>query len=149
MVTSTASTIEEYLDELSDDKRASIERVREVVLEHLPEGYEEVMNWGMICYQVPLETFSTTYNGEPLMFAALAAQKNHNALYLMNLYQDKELGKWLEKKFDEAGKELDMGKSCIRFTEPDDLALDVIGEAIANTPPEEMIELYKAGRREQ
>ncbi len=76
---SKAKTVAEYLDELPADRRAAIEAVREVILEHLPEGYEEAMNWGMITYQVPLQAYPKTYNGQPLMLAALASQKNHMA----------------------------------------------------------------------
>ena len=66
---SSASTVEQYLSELPDDRREAIETVREVILKNLPEGYEEVMNWGMITYQVPLETYPDTYNKKPLMYA--------------------------------------------------------------------------------
>jgi uncharacterized protein YdhG (YjbR/CyaY superfamily) len=70
--------IEAYLADLPDDRREAIEEVRQVILENLPEGYEEAFNWGMITYQVPLETYPDTYNKKPLMYAALASQKNHN-----------------------------------------------------------------------
>ena len=52
---SSAVTVEEYLSELPDERRIALEAVRQVILDNLPEGYEEVMNWGMISYQVPLE----------------------------------------------------------------------------------------------
>ena len=73
MVRSTATTVDEYLAELPDDRRDAIEEVRETILEHLPDGFVETMNWGMITYEVPLETFPDTYNGQPLMYAALAS----------------------------------------------------------------------------
>jgi hypothetical protein len=79
---SNAASVEEYVSALPDDRRVTIERVRDVILENLPKGYEEAMNWGMITYQVPLETYPDTYNGQPLMYAALASQKNHMAVYL-------------------------------------------------------------------
>jgi hypothetical protein len=74
---SDATTVDQYLSELPDDRRADIERVRQVVLDNLPDGFEEAMNWGMITYQVPLETYPDTYNKQPLMYAALASQKNY------------------------------------------------------------------------
>jgi uncharacterized protein YdhG (YjbR/CyaY superfamily) len=83
---SEASTVQDYLAELPADRRESIERVRQVVLQNLPEGFEEAMNWGMITYQVPLETYPDTYNKQPLMYAALASQKNHMAVYLLGIY---------------------------------------------------------------
>jgi len=85
---SDAATVEEYLSEFSDERRETVKEVRKVILENLPEGYEEVMNWGMICYQAPLEIYPDTYNGKALMYAALASQKNHMAVYLTGIYMD-------------------------------------------------------------
>ncbi|HLF04101.1 MAG TPA: DUF1801 domain-containing protein, partial [Dehalococcoidia bacterium] len=76
MVKSAAATPEAYLDALPQERRAVIAAVRRVILENLPPGYQESMNWGMICYEVPLERFPKTYNKQPLMYAALASQKN-------------------------------------------------------------------------
>src|SRR4029078_6325705 len=90
MARSTASTVDEYLASLPEERRAVISAVREVVLRNLPAGYQETMNWGAISYEVPLERYPTTYNGQPLSFAALAAQKNHYALYLMCVHEGSE-----------------------------------------------------------
>mgnify|MGYP006969412728 CR=1 FL=1 len=79
---SKAATVEEYLSSLPEDRQEAIEAVRQVILDNLPEGFEETMNWGMITYEVPLETYPDTYNGKPLMFAALASKKNLMAVYL-------------------------------------------------------------------
>ena len=87
---SDAQTVEAYLAELPDDRRAAISAVREVILENLPDGYEESMNWGMIAYEVPLSTYPDTYNGQPLSYAALASQKNHMAVYLSGIYMDED-----------------------------------------------------------
>ncbi|MEA2010093.1 MAG: DUF1801 domain-containing protein, partial [Actinomycetota bacterium] len=82
MVSSNATTVEQYLAEVSDDRRGDVEAIRNLVLENLPDGYVETMRWGMITYEIPLATYPDTYNGKPLMYAALAAQKRHLALYL-------------------------------------------------------------------
>ena len=83
MVSSKAQTVPEYLAELPAERRAVIAAVRKVVRKHLPKGYVEAMNWGMICYEIPLKRYPITYNKQPLSYAALAAQKNNYALYLM------------------------------------------------------------------
>ena len=75
MVQSSATTVEQYLDELPADRRREIEKVRGVVRKHLPKGYEESMSWGMITWEIPLERYPPTYNKKPLGYAALAAQK--------------------------------------------------------------------------
>ena len=144
MAKSVAKTVEQYLEQLAPERREVVSEVRDLILRHLPEGYREAMNWGMICYEVPLGRLPKTYNGQPLGFVALAAQKNHYSLYLMGVYQDKEKEAHLRKAFDEAGKKLDIGKSCVRFRRLDDLPLDAIGELIAGTSVDEFIKSYEA-----
>ncbi|MGB5756147.1 MAG: DUF1801 domain-containing protein [Acidimicrobiales bacterium] len=146
MVSSAAETVDEYLGELPDDRRAAIAEVRAAILDNLPAGYVETMNWGMISYEVPLETYPDTYNGKPLMYAALASQKNHMALYLTNVYGDEETEEWFVERYRASGKKLDMGKSCLRFKSLDQLPLDLIGEVIARTPVDEFVGLVEEGR---
>jgi len=144
---SQAASVEAYLGELSPERREIVARVRKTILEHLPEGYVESINWGMISYEIPLDTYPDTYNKKPLGYLALAAQKNHYALYMLGAYADPAQEEELQEGFKEAGKKLDMGKSCIRFKSLDDLPLDVIGRLIASTPPAAMIALYEHARK--
>jgi uncharacterized protein YdhG (YjbR/CyaY superfamily) len=147
MVQSKVKTVQEYLNELPENRREVVTQVRETILQNLPEGYVERMNWGMISYEIPLENYPDTYNGQPLSYAALAAQKNYYSLYLMGVYQDSVEETNLRKGFEQAGKKLDMGKSCVRFKKLEDIPLDVIGETIASVPPEKYIERYEAIKR--
>ena len=146
MVRSAARTVDGYLRELPADRRAMISAVRDVVRKNLPEGYEEHMGFGMINYSVPLSRLAETYNKLPLMYVALAAQKNFNAIYLMGVYSDPERAKRFKEGFAKAGKKLDIGKSCVRFRTLDDLPLDVIGETIATLPVNDYIALYERSR---
>lgn len=143
---SNATTVAQYLSELPADRREAVEAVRQTILENLPAGYEEVMNWGMITYQVPLETYPDTYNGKPLMYAALASQKNHMAVYLTGIYIDDEARQKFEEKYRATGKRYDVGKSCVRFRALDDLPLALIGESIAALGIEEFIARMEKGR---
>ena len=147
MAKSKATTAREYLAELAEDRRAALAAVRKVILDHLPEGYEETMQYGMIGYVIPLERYPTTYNGQPLSYAALASQKNHMSLYLMNIYSDSDTERWFVEQYEACGKKLDMGKSCVRFKKLDDLPMDLIGRAIAATAVPEFIQGYEASRR--
>ncbi len=147
MVQSKASTVEQYLDELPAERRAVVKEVRETILDNLPDGYEESMQWGMISYGIPLSDYPDTYNGKPLGYVALAAQKNYYSLYLMGVYQDADQEAKLMEGFEKTGKKPDVGKSCVRFKRVDDIPLDVIGELIAGTPPEKLIALYEASRK--
>ena len=149
MVRSSAGTVEEYLDELAPDRREQIETVRSVVLDNLPDGYDESMNWGMITWEIPLERYPKTYNKQPLMYAALASQKNYMSLYLMCVYTHEGTQTEFERRFKDSGKKLNMGKSCVRFKKVDDLPLDLIADTIASTPVDEYIRSYEAARGER
>jgi len=140
---SEATTVADYLAELPPDRRQSIEQVREIILKNLPNGYEEVMNWGMITYQVPLEVYPDTYNKKPLMYAALANQKNHMAVYLTGIYMDDKLYQEFEDSYKKTGKRYDVGKSCVRFRKLDDLPLPLIGESIKAMDMEEFVRRTK------
>jgi hypothetical protein len=146
MATSAAATVPQYLAELPAERRAVVEAVLDVVRRRMPAGYEESMMWGGIAWSIPLSRYPTTYNKQPLSYAALAAQKHHYALYLMSAYADSEQERQLRDGFARAGRKLDIGKSCVRFKRIDDLALDVIGDVIASTPPDAFIAIYERAR---
>jgi hypothetical protein len=147
MVSSNAKTVRAYLASLPAERRAAIAAVRDVIRENLPEGYTETMQSGMIAYSIPLSRFADTYNGAPLMYAALAAQKHHMAVYMMGIYADEKLRGWFETAYRKSAKRLDAGKCCVRFTKLEDLPLDVIGDAIARVPVDRFLELYQAARK--
>lgn len=146
MVSSQAPTPEAYLDELEPERRAALRQVVEVIRSNLPPGYEEGMQYGMIAWYVPLERLPDTYNGKPLAYVALASQKRYMSLYLNHVYGDALTEQWFRDAVAAAGKQLDMGKACVRFRRLDDLPLDVIGEAVARTPVERYVDAYLAVR---
>jgi hypothetical protein len=138
---------EGLLARLAPERQRMLETVRSVVLEHLPAGYVERLNGQFLQYEVPLERYPKTYNGQPLVYAALASQKNYCALYLIGAYQDAAVARRLRSGFEAAGKKLDMGKSCLRFRRLDDLALDVVGQVIAEFPVDAFIAGHEAARQ--
>lgn len=136
---SDASTVAAYLASLPEERRKVVDALRNVVLKHLPKGYEEAMNWGMICYQVPLSIEPDTYNGQPLSYAAIAAQKNNYSFYFMCDGGNGALAKaWANPK-----RKPDIGKSCLRFKSLDDINLTEVGKMIASTPVEELVKAAK------
>ena len=149
MVRSNAATVEEYLNELASDRREQIEAVRNVVLDNLPEGYAESMNWGMISWEIPLDRYPKTYNKQPLMYAALASQKIYMSLYLMCVYVHDGTQTEFERSFKASGKKLNMGKSCVRFKTTDDLPMDLIAYTIASTSVDDYIKSYEAARKKK
>lgn len=139
---SKASTVEEYLAGLPEDRRAAIQAVRKVILKNLPKGYEEMLQYGVLGYVVPLKVFPSGYlnrKNEPLPYICLASQKNYMSIYMMSVYGDAEAE--FRKEYQATGKRLDMGKCCVRFRKLEDLPLDVIGKAIARYPMKKWIEI--------
>ncbi|HEY0150272.1 MAG TPA: DUF1801 domain-containing protein [Allosphingosinicella sp.] len=146
MVSSKAATPDAYIAELPPERAHLVLRLRALVNAHLPPGYEERMSWGMIGWEVPLSRYPRTYNKQPLVFAALAAQKNHTALYLNCVYASPEQTERFKAAWAGSGKKLDMGKSCLRLKRWDDVAEDALAEAIAATPVDTFIARYEASR---
>ncbi len=145
-MTSKATTVDEYLAELPEDRRAAISAVREVILKNLPKGYEEGMQYGGIGYFVPHTIWPAGYHcdpKQPLSYAGLASQKNHMAVYMCTVYGDPATENWFREAFLATGKKLDMGKSCIRFKKLDDLPLEVIGQTIARVSCENYVAAYE------
>ena len=144
------TTVAAYLDSLTPEKRAVIEEACAFVRSHIPKGYAEFMNWGVINWGIPLEEFSSTHNGQPLCYVGLGAQKNYNSLYLMGTYESSSGNyttpfseKLLVDAFKKAGKRLDMGKCCLHFKQLDDLELKSVAKVIAMSTPKEYIAYYK------
>ncbi len=146
LVRSEASTVDEYLTELSPERRHIVAAVRDTVNAHLPAGYVEGMGWGMITWSVPLERYPDTYNGQPLGYLALASQKRYLALYLMGVYSTPGAEQELRERWAATGRRLDMGKSCLRFRHLEDLDLDIIADLVAATPVEDFLAHYQAVR---
>jgi len=139
-------TVASYLASLPPARRTAMEAVRAVIRKHVPDGYQETLTKGLITWVVPLSAYPTTYNGHALWYVALGAQKNYLSLYLMAAYASPALTKRLQDGFRQAGRRLDMGKSCIHFKDAGDLALDVIGEVVAAVPMRDYIATAEAAR---
>ena len=144
---SKATSPEDYLNELPEDRKAAINALRKVIKKHLPKGFKEEMSYGMIGYVVPHKLYPNGYHCDPklpLPFMSIASQKNFIAVYHMGLYADEKLMKWFTDAYAKAvpGK-LDMGKSCLRFKKPEQIPLDLIGELAAKMTPQDWITLYE------
>ena len=143
---SSAKTVAEYIKSLPPERALVIKQIRKLVNQNLPDGFKECMRWGMISWEVPLSRYPVTYNGQPLSYIALAAQKNNYSLYLMGCYSNEKDRAAFEKGFKAAGKKLDAGKSCVRFKKVDDLPLDLITKQVSRYSVDSYIELYEKSR---
>jgi hypothetical protein len=148
---SQAETPEQYISELSDERRPAIKNIRSAILKNLPSGFEETMSYGMIGYVVPHSVYPDGYHTDPslpLPFINLASQKNHIALYHSGIYSDEKLKGWFTSEYKNTiGKKPDMGKSCIRFKKTDSIPLKLIGDLASKMTAEEWIELYENMRK--
>ena len=143
---SQATTVDAYLAELPEDRRAALSAVRAVILKNLPKRVSEGMQYGMIGYFVPHDIYPAGYHcdsKQPLPFASLASQKNHMALYLMSIYGDESEEAWLREAWTATGNRLDMGKSCIRFKKIEHVPLEVVGQVFARASVADYIARYE------
>ena len=144
---SKATTPEQYLSELPEDRRIVMEKLRSVASKKLPKGFNEVMSYGMLGYVVPQEIYPYGYHCTPelpLPFFNIASQKNSINIYHMALYGDKQLYDWFVTEYPKHCKsKLDMGKSCVRFKKLDDIPFDLIGELLSKLTVEDWIKIYE------
>jgi hypothetical protein len=147
MAQSKATSVKDYLAELPEDRRQTMTAARALVRKHLPKGYKEMMLWGMITWVVPTTKLRETYNGQPLCYTALAAQKNFITLYLLAAYGSADQYEWLRDQFKKAGKKFDMGKSCLHFKSMDDLVPEAVGKVIASVTPDRYVQIYLDSRK--
>ncbi|MBU1822666.1 MAG: DUF1801 domain-containing protein [Bacteroidetes bacterium] len=145
-----ASTPEDYINQLSDERKEALQKLREVIMENLPPGFMETMSYGMIGYVVPHVVYPAGYHVDPslpLPFMSIASQKNNLALYHMGLYADAALYQWFTEQYPLHSKtRLDMGKSCIRFKKPEEIPYELIGQLAGKMTAEQWISLYEQSR---
>jgi uncharacterized protein YdhG (YjbR/CyaY superfamily) len=148
---SKATTPEQYLSQLPEDRKEAMLKLRNAIKENLPQGFEEVISYGMLGYVVPHSIYPSGYHCDPklpLPFINLASQKNFIALYHMGIYANKNLESWFVSEYPKHVKtKLDMGKSCIRFKKMDDIPFDFIGELAAKVSVEDWILNYEKAFR--
>jgi len=144
---SKATSPKQYLDELPEDRKEPIQKLRQQILDNLPEGVEEAMNYGMLGYVIPHSVYPPGYHCDtklPLPFMNLASQKNFVAVYSMVIYAKKEVMDWFTSEYAKRCKyKLDMGKSCIRFKRLNDIPYDLIGELTSKVGADEWIQIYE------
>lgn len=144
---SKATTVEQYIAELPEDRKNIISEIRKVFKKNLPKGFEEGMSYGMIGYFVPHKLYPNGYHCNPklpLPFINVASQKNHIAIYHMGIYASKDLLKWFEGEWPKhSTKKLDMGKSCLKYKKADEVPLKLIAELATKVTPQQWIETYE------
>ena len=144
-------TPEEYLAQVAEDKKEAFVKLHNIIVDNIPKGFEETINYGMIGFVVPLSTFPEGYlndNSTPLPFVKLAAQKNYISLYHSGIYADNDILEWFKSEYPKYSKrKLDMGKSCIRFKNMNNIPFELIAILMTKISVERWIELYLKNRK--
>lgn len=142
-----ANNPNEYIAQIPEERQLYFKKLRKVILDNIPDGFEEQMSYGMIGYVVPKTLYSKGYHCDtnlPLPFANIASQKNYIALYHSGIYADQNILAWFVREYPKHCKrKLDMGKSCIRFKKPDEIPFELIAELMLKFTVKEWIELYE------
>ena len=142
-----ADSPDDYISQIPEERKEAIKKLRKVIQDNLPKGFEEGMNYNMIGYYVPHSVYPNGYHCDtslPLPFMNIASQKNFIAVYHMGMYAKKELLDWFTTEYPKHCKyKLDMGKSCVRFKKIEDIPYDLIGELTTKMTSEEWIRVYE------
>lgn len=145
---STAATPQEYLASLPEGRKAAMQKLRDIITHNLPEGFKEGMGYGMLGWVVPHTTYPAGYHcnpKQPLPFISVASQKNFIALYHMGIYANKSLYDWFVAEYPKYSKtKLDMGKSCIRFKNPEAIPYELVGQLVSKITVQQWIDVYEA-----
>ena len=146
-MTIKASTPEEYIQNLPEDRISPVRKIRQIILKNLPKGFEEGIGYGMLSYHVPKTIYPAGYHCDtklPLTFMNVASQKNFVALYHMGMYANPKLLEWFVTEYPKhSSKKLDMGKSCVRFKKMEDIPFQLIGELVTKMSLQDWVDLYE------
>lgn len=144
---SKATTVDEYINELPDDRKEAIKKLRSAFKKNLPKGFKEQMSYGMIGYVVPHSLYPDGYHCAPelpLPFINIASQKNFIAIYHMGIYANEAINKWFHEEYPKhTTAKLDMGKSCMRFKKPEQIPYKLLEELATKLTPQQWIEQYE------
>jgi uncharacterized protein YdhG (YjbR/CyaY superfamily) len=150
-MTSKASTVAQYISEAPDDRKVALEKLRKVILDNLPEGFQECISYGMIGYVVPHSIYPKGYHCTPelpLPFMSFASQKNSINFYHMGLYANPALYDWFVAEYPKhSAQKLDIGKSCLRIKKPENIPFELIGQLVKKITVSDWIALYESAFR--
>ena len=147
-MTSNSKTPDEYIDQLPEDRKDPISKLRKIINQNIDKGFSEEINYGMIDWVVPHSLYPDGYHCNPklpLPFLSIASQKKFVAVYHMGIYASPKLLDWFVSKYlKHCSNKLDMGKSCVRFKKIENIPYDLIGELVAKMSVKDWIKLYES-----
>jgi uncharacterized protein YdhG (YjbR/CyaY superfamily) len=142
-----SNNVEEYIQGLSEERKAVVDKLRKEILKNIPTGFEECISYKMIGYVVPHSIYPDGYHctpALPLPFMNIASTKGHVAIYHMGVYGSKSLKDWFESEWPKhSTQKLDMGGSCIRFKKMEGIPYELIGQLASKMTVAQWIEAYE------
>ncbi|MGO1174342.1 MAG: DUF1801 domain-containing protein [Actinomycetaceae bacterium] len=139
--------VADAIDAAPERFRALTERLYRIVEGAMPQGYERSVDRGLVTWSVPLATYPDTYNGDPLQYVALKAQKGYVSVYLMGVYSQVAEAEAFRAAWAASTGHLDMGKSCLRLKKDAQVDEELLAATVAGTPPARFIETYERVKR--
>ena len=143
-----ATSPDDYIPQIPEDRQEAAKKLRKIILDNLPKGFEEGIQYGMIAYYVPHSIYPDGYHCDPnipLPFMSFASQKNSINLYHSGVYAVPKIHDWFISEYPKHSKQkLDMGKSCIRFKKIDQIPYKLIAELCTKLSVNEWIAIYEA-----
>ncbi len=140
-------TVTEYLNNIPEDRKPFFNKLRKIILDNIPNGFDECLIYNMVGFVVPLKTYPSGYHvtpNTPLPFVNIASQKNFIALYHMGIYANPKIHDWFVSEYPNHCKsKLDMGKSCVRFKKMEDIPFDLIANLMQKYSVNDWIKTYE------
>ena len=142
------TTVMDILSNIPSERAEHFNQLHDVIVKNLPNGFEAGISYGGLGYVIPHSLYPAGYHCkpiEPLPFAGISSQKNSINFYHMGMYSDPLLYEWFVTEYPKHSKQkLDMGKSCVRFKNPDEIPFKLIGELMRKMSAQEWINLYES-----
>ena len=147
-----SKTILEYISQLTEDRKEPISKLRNIINQNIDRGFSEEINYGMIGWVVPHSLYPEGYHCDPklpLPFMSIASQKHFIAVYHMGVYASPKLLEWFISEYpNHCSTKLDMGKSCIRFKNIENIPYILIGELVTKISANDWIMLYESNMKD-
>lgn len=137
-----------YIDRFDEKRRPAYQHLLTLIADNIADGFELQMQYGMPSFVVPLSKYPKGYHVDPstpLPFLGIGIQKGHIGLYHMGIYADQDLLAWFQDEYKrQVPTILDMGKSCIRLKNVNNIPYSLIADLVSKMSADEWINIYES-----
>ena len=137
----------DYLNLQLEERVGALSQLRDVFLNHIPKGFQELITENGIEYVVPHSIYTSGYHCNPklpLPFINVVTQKNMITIHHLGFYASPDLLQWFIDEYkNEFTSKLDFGKACVKFKKMDQIPYKLIGKLLQKMTLEDWIDLYE------